>query len=232
MKVAEFARRYIPFFNRLINDWSLNQDCRIIDQLRMGIRAFDFRLSANDNGDLFLSHSFACIPLEEAFMDIAEFMSSEEGRNEVIFIWAQPGKRNRVEQIYKDMYMEKLRFYLGDILTPKQSTFKGEPFPTLRECLERNHRIFLIGPLHRWWQKMYKSMKGIHLYDSPNEEVIREDIRNRILHPFRYERKGLRNWNGTTEENYNRLKEEGKLENINFVWCDFPVESIIVDFFS
>lgn len=62
---------------KIINDWTLTQNITIREQLTLGVRRFDFRISHCDIvNDFFVMHTFACQPLLNILMDIKIFIDN------------------------------------------------------------------------------------------------------------------------------------------------------------
>lgn len=66
---------WLPWVRSISRRWTLTQDRSLRDQLRMGIRALDLRVSYL-RGALYISHGFATIPLETALREVSEFAAS------------------------------------------------------------------------------------------------------------------------------------------------------------
>lgn len=95
---------FLPGLSCSIAKVTLCQDCNIYDQLMMGVRFLDIRLSYRDNNptvnptnlptydvglnNFYLTHTFTCITLNTALNDIIKFVQSHP--DEVIVLAVQP----------------------------------------------------------------------------------------------------------------------------------------------
>lgn len=64
---------HIPYIKHKVENWVVTQQVDIKTQLEMGVRNFDFRIGCNDEGELYFSHSFLCLPVDEALKQVKEF---------------------------------------------------------------------------------------------------------------------------------------------------------------
>ena len=65
-RIGALAARTIPWVSRVITDWTRTQQDAIYEQLRQGIRVFDFRVSYRDqDGEFYITHTFTCQRLSE-----------------------------------------------------------------------------------------------------------------------------------------------------------------------
>lgn len=79
-------QRYLPLLSLasyFVEKWTLNQKANVYDQLNMGIRSIDLRLSYVE-GTFYTSHTFACVKLDVILDQINKFLT--ENPNEVLFI--------------------------------------------------------------------------------------------------------------------------------------------------
>jgi hypothetical protein len=67
--------QFLPFLTHKINRWTLAQSLSLADQLNIGIRCFDFRVTHNTTTqECFLVHSFTTITMLEGLNQIKDFM--------------------------------------------------------------------------------------------------------------------------------------------------------------
>jgi len=82
MQVNYMKSRFnLCIFSSCINPWTITQRKTILYQLDLGIRAFDLRISyvqPEKKGDcpFYISHNFACIPLDEAIQQFTEYLKA------------------------------------------------------------------------------------------------------------------------------------------------------------
>mmetsp|Transcript_33267 Transcript_33267/g.43859 ORF Transcript_33267/g.43859 Transcript_33267/m.43859 type:complete len:458 (+) Transcript_33267:240-1613(+) len=145
-KWANFAGRYIPFIGGIIREWVITQDSTIFEQLEQGIRVLDLRVSINqsDSEQFVISHSFACIPLEEVLQQILAFM--EKHQEEVVVITMKPDWAHRTEIAeYERRMLMQVQRVIGDFLCKKRS--RNPCFDcnmTLENMVQHNERILFF----------------------------------------------------------------------------------------
>ena len=82
--------RFLPGLKWTIGRFTLCQEKSIYDQLMMGVRFLDIRLSYQDG--FYITHTFTCIPLQTALADILKFVQNNP--NEIIILSVQPDYEN------------------------------------------------------------------------------------------------------------------------------------------
>jgi hypothetical protein len=74
----------LPFIKRTLSKWSETQHLTITEQLNIGVRYFDIRVSYTKN-DIYVSHSFQAMKLTEVFKEFEKYYDNN-GTSEVIII--------------------------------------------------------------------------------------------------------------------------------------------------
>ncbi len=81
-------QRGLPFFK----NWVFNQRYSVAQQLEIGVRALDLRLT-RAFGVLYVSHYFLCVPLDQVLREIRTFLESHKG--ELVLVFAKSDYTNR-----------------------------------------------------------------------------------------------------------------------------------------
>lgn len=142
--------RYLPFLKYKIASFTLCQDYTIYQQLKMGVRFLDLRLSYRDNGDIstlplmpevdehvsnfYITHTFTCIPLHDALSDIVKFVT--EYPTEIIILSIKPDWEHRSVMISA---YPVIKNYLVNYLAPSQITF-----PSISRMNLNGHSIIMF----------------------------------------------------------------------------------------
>ena len=99
---------YYIFPKSFIRNWVCCQELSIIEQLSIGVRFFDIRVS-KFNEEVYTSHTYACVPLKDILNDIVNFL--EQHPSEFIMIKFQCCLR-RTNMITQDEIDEFVRMNL------------------------------------------------------------------------------------------------------------------------
>ncbi|MBI2792719.1 MAG: hypothetical protein HYX61_12240 [Gammaproteobacteria bacterium] len=137
--------------SKFIKNWTLTQDYDLYKQLEQGVRSLDLRITYNNSEKKFyISHSFACIPLDNALQDIKRFM--QEHPQEILLIQMSPDYEHRqgITPEVGDKLLAQCQETLGDLLAKRPS---NDPDPakqtkefsdlTLQKMISSNSRILL-----------------------------------------------------------------------------------------
>jgi thiol-disulfide isomerase/thioredoxin len=126
---------YIPLVREIVRKLAITQEKSITEQLNLGIRAFDFRISYNiKNKRFMLSHTFSCIPLDEAMKQIETFM--EKYPKEFIVIKAKPDYEHRKEMANHNIdFIQEMMIYNRFLIE------KTERNNNLETLLKKDHRL-------------------------------------------------------------------------------------------
>ena len=85
LREASIAISRFPFATEIAEAWSCTQSQSIYGQLKQGHRFFHLRLAPTPDGDsFFISHSFACVPLDTVLKNIKAFLT--ESPKEVVYL--------------------------------------------------------------------------------------------------------------------------------------------------
>lgn len=79
-----------PHLRRFIMEWTCCQSISLYNQLCIGIRIIDIRVSLHSRNQIWISHTLCCIPLIDALNDIHRFLM--ETSKEIIIVFVKPGK--------------------------------------------------------------------------------------------------------------------------------------------
>lgn len=143
-KWVRFPIRLIPFARKILSDWTKTQRQDLTAQLHAGIRYFDFRVSYDEKEKrYYLTHTFTCMPLEEALNDIKRFMEAHPG--EVLLISAKSDWEHRQVMCQPVREKELLKIVeksLGSLLCPPRPL--NDCSMSIRELTQRNQRILFF----------------------------------------------------------------------------------------
>jgi hypothetical protein len=227
MKFLEFLRKFCCI-KQIINDWTLTQDQSIYNQLQMGIRVLDLRLSQVNNV-LMLSHSFSCLYLKDFFIQLQQFIL--ENPTEIIIIAIKPDwiHRNGVTVNHWNQFYTMANEYIGNSLYPR-----AVETPTVQQCIDTHKNVFIDiyydGMIdsdipENFWINFVNRFNQGNLFDSPSNDIVKQDVIHRIFCKcFGYQKKTLRNFSKTPEEFYNTFQTPNE---IRIWWMDFPSLSFV-----
>jgi len=215
LKFLEFLRR--GCFKNIISDWTLTQDKTIYEQLNMGVRAFDLRISQVKDR-LMLSHSFGCLWLEDFYEQLTEYMDHNKA---VVLIFVKPDWIHKTKLTMK--HWEQFYEMSYKYLLPRMMS-RGD-IPTVWECPETCAfvNVYYDGytnqqiPYH-FWTNLNAHFAQVYLTKTPTVSVVRKDVLLRIFCPF-YKKKSLRSENPPTIDTINS----------GIYWMDFPSEKKITE---
>lgn len=129
----------------VVKDFTLTQHYNFSDQLNLGARYLDLRLCFNEKEKkYYISHSFACTPLEDALSQIKQFMDSHP--EEIIMLQIQPDEPHAKSlQKHKEGLYELLDKHLGS-LAVRHSQQTSEPINefgqmSYQELIKKNQRV-------------------------------------------------------------------------------------------
>lgn len=100
IRLASKLGRKLPCVRKMITDWTLTQDRSVLSQLIMGVRYFDFRVSYSERCQrYYMSHSFACVYLEDVLAQIRTFVVNNTG--EIVIFTITPDWENRITMTHE-----------------------------------------------------------------------------------------------------------------------------------
>lgn len=144
--------RHLKMVGTWIAKWTKAQHYSIREQLEMGVRSFDFRVS-HAQGQFYLTHTFICVPLQEVLQDMRRFMDAHP--EEALIIHSKSDWENRegmegdVSQKYRDLISESL----GDLLCPPRPSF--DDAMTLMQMVRDQKRIVFCHENFFWNKELF-----------------------------------------------------------------------------
>jgi hypothetical protein len=138
LKVVGFVCNLVRKIRTYVAGWTVTQHYSIREQLELGVRSFDFRISQKD-GIFYATHTFNCVPLQVVLEDIREFMHAH--KEEVIIIRSKPdfehrgGMKGDVSQKYVDFVQKEI----GPFLAPPRKVLDDSM--VLKTLVEKGERI-------------------------------------------------------------------------------------------
>lgn len=123
-----------------VNDWTITQDVSIYEQLKMGVRDLDLRLTFDPVQKKFLfTHKYTNIDAITALNDIKKFLNNHKGEVVILHFWPD---WEHARSMTNDRAEEFLRMYkgiFGELLHPEKESF--DQTMTLEGMVKRNQRI-------------------------------------------------------------------------------------------
>lgn len=229
MPVMEWLRKHIKFVGSAVADWTLTQALNVTQQLEQGIRVFDMRLSIAVDRTLVYAHTFVTAEVQGILDAIRKFLDVH--RTEIVVLrtqvdWAARAHvTDAVWRLYEYMIRESFDGMLAD--DPAGTA------PTVGDCRARGHQLFVVN---KWSQSDLSWTDAVllplpaNISRSPSEAVVREDLRNRVLHPWRYTGKTLRTWQPPADEqleDWLRAHPTVDPKTVTVWWMDFPTRSVV-----
>lgn len=132
--------KYIPIINKIFELWYLNQHYNIKEQLHIGVRSFDLRISIDEKDvtkKWYITHMFNCVDLDTILDDIFKFALLHK---ELIILNISPDTNNYNENIDIIAFNEKLNKYLSNYVTI--NTIYENLYTTDNKLLDENLSYF------------------------------------------------------------------------------------------
>lgn len=94
----------------------MTQTGSIHQQLEVGIRCFDLRVSCFNNDQIHVTHTFPCLKLESALLQMKDFLETHQG--EIILIYVKEDWEHRKQFLPKhgDKMLKIFQSILGSML--------------------------------------------------------------------------------------------------------------------
>lgn len=247
--------RHFGCVKNIISDWTKTQNLSIIDQLKMGIRCIDFRISYNNiDFKLYVTHTFTCIPFEDCLQQIYDFIEYHPG--EIVFIRLKPDYQHQstITPLINDQITQLIREKLGKHLLKQLNHF-----PTYKNCLESKHRVILFSEIESkfFWNldrvvnewpnsndvdytldKLESSLQRMDYSKSkyntisfiltPQSNNVKDDIVKRIF-VRKYDKNSIKKMTQDIQEMADDFYEEHKdeLYKLSCIATDFPTTDFI-----
>lgn len=130
---------------KVVKDFTLTQHYNFSEQLNLGARYLDLRICFNEKDKkYYISHSFACTPLEDALSQIKEFMESHP--KEILMLQIQPDHPHaKSTREHKEGLYELLDKHLGS-LAVRHAEQASQPINefgqmSYQELINKNQRV-------------------------------------------------------------------------------------------
>lgn len=118
-RVLGILAKRIGSIGSFLSGWTRTQYFTIQEQLEMGVRSFDFRISYHSkDGQIYLTHTYNCTPLKDALDQLEDFLKTHPG--EVIIIHSKSDWEHRegMKAIQSQQYIDMVNEHLGNFLCP------------------------------------------------------------------------------------------------------------------
>lgn len=222
---TELPLKYKIFSNTIFSKWAITQSYTILEQLRMGVRYLDLRISFAPSqiglNRFYASHTFALITLTSFLDQVKQFLT--ESPNEFLIIntridHLQQNKNNITDTLKHDA-LEYIKYSLNTLLVPKQIFF-----PTYNEVLNNGiARIFLFTA--NLWLPSMIHIPWIDTYD------IETKVNFTIEHQKHFQPTKLNGLSATITPNLNTILQHTFTMGLtnNFNDNTHSIQSIILD---
>lgn len=235
----------IKLINKYITKWALANDRSVYDQLMLGIRYFDFRITYITDVGFIVSHAFMCERLNDVLFDIKCFLDNHEGESVVLHVKHDYNQRKSMNGQTLAV-INCIKSGIGQYLYPQISEY-----PSLQDMTLTNKRVLCIYPhtnnVDIWsedkfsapWKdtsNIQEKLKAINQdflqMESDYYNVISyeltpnsKDIWKSVLFGwtgFVKGRNGLRELARTMQAELNVTLEENNKDNLSVIKTDYP----------
>lgn len=133
----------LPCVKEIIKNWTLTQNKSLYEQLKMGIRCLDLRLSYDKKiNDYYVTHSFVLLSITDAFEQIKKFLY--EHNKEVVVVTIKDDWTHRHN--YDNSYlMNKIHSVIN------QNNITRDTDKTYGEMLANNLKMILLTRFNAPW---------------------------------------------------------------------------------
>lgn len=128
-----------------VPSWTLTQRYSIFEQLQMGVRQFDIRVTIKD-GTLYVSHTFMCGLLSETLRDLQNFA---ELYDEIILVSIKEDWEHRATFDLVKMYELIYKDFNKYIMHINNHEYKGEQ--SYEDMMKLNKKIIMVYDLGSYW---------------------------------------------------------------------------------
>ena len=134
---------WIPYVKFIIDKWIKTQNKSVYDQLRMGIRGVDIRISYAEN-DFYVTHILAGISFDKLMREINQFFREDENKNEYLIFEIRPDYDNKANINRKRDVINKLWDKIDSNPEFKSRIYTGNDIPTYQLMVEQNKNLFFM----------------------------------------------------------------------------------------
>lgn len=215
MKYA-YQFKFLPVFKGLIQAFTKTQTWSILEQLKNGIRYFDFRISyfPENKNKFWISHTYYCVPLSTIFKDIIQFLQAYP--DEVLMLNFTTDYQTN-ENFTQDVLRNEFIPFLSNSDHDLESYFisKRNYIPSLTEIVKEftKRRIFFFYD-HRHkidltYRFLWDANKWIHgeWYDSSNAEKKLQFLKKQIEIEYKNRNDGFNTINITLTPQNSDIKQ-------------------------
>lgn len=171
----------LPWAQDIIKDWTLTQEKSIYDQLMLGIRSLDLRISYDTQ--YYVSHTFICEPLDEVLAQIQLFLTQYPTEIIVLNMKSDWDHRQTMTPEHNDDVMAKIKLIFGLKLCPVTSMFSK-----YCDLINQGHQIILAyeGDFNNHydfnWPQQYFNIP----WDNTSNLTTKEQMLNSDMDNFKY----------------------------------------------
>ncbi len=142
VKVLNPLRYIFPCVNNILKDWTLTQKLCVGDQLKLGVRALDLRVTYDEKRkEFFFTHTFYCVPVMEVLQQIREYVDNDPTAFAIILF--RPDWEHR--QTYTVPINHLFKHVVLSVLGGKtiQKPDDQQHYPTLKTCLDKSQQLII-----------------------------------------------------------------------------------------
>lgn len=132
-------RRHLPYVKHALERWTHTQSLTIAEQLEMGTRHFDFRLSCKPNKSVFyFSHGLICTAAMFTMYTIYNYLQLHRGEVVVVSIRPDVWHQEYLSKEKVDEFLKNVHGVCGQLLIPK-----AEAGQSVDSLCKAGHRLLL-----------------------------------------------------------------------------------------
>ena len=178
-------RRHLPHVKRSLERWTHTQSLTVDEQLEMGIRHFDFRLSCKPNKSVFyFSHGPICSAALFTVYSIYNFLQMHRGEAVVVSIRPDIWHQDNLSEERVDQFLASIHEMCKNMLIPK-----GDEEKSLNQLGKSGHRLMLN------YYGQCSSQAWLHQKQATDDSASDYSLNSRMAKvKQQFEKSGNKNW--------------------------------------
>lgn len=142
VKVLNPLRYIFPCVNKILKDWTLTQNRCVGDQLRLGIRALDLRVTYDTKrSQFFFTHTFYCVPVIPVLQQIRDYIDNDAKAFAIVTFKPDWEHRETYTEQRNSEFKQIVLNMLGHKAIPKPEDQRQ--YPTLKDCLDKYQQLII-----------------------------------------------------------------------------------------
>ncbi len=135
--LSKIASKIVP--------WSKTQDLTIKEQLDIGVRFFDFRVSVEENNELYLSHGLRGEKLSDSLKAITDFYEKNKHPKELVIIKVKGFPDKQCEKIDgNQLIVNEFKNYLSKQLISRRKLTEKLPLTKYSDLIKNGNIVILF----------------------------------------------------------------------------------------